>query len=47
MQKKQFENDSFVLYSPDSLNYITNDLETILNETLELYKKIAITLIKH
>lgn len=40
MQKKQFENDSFVLYSPDSLNYITNDLETILNETLELYKKI-------
>ncbi len=40
MQKKQFENNSFVLYSPDSLNYITNDLEAILNESLELYKKI-------
>ncbi len=40
MHKKQFENDSFVLYSPDSLKYITNDLETILNESLELYKKI-------
>ena len=40
MQKKQFENDSFVLYSPDSLNYITNYLEAILNESLELYKKL-------
>ena len=40
MQKKQFENDNFVLYSPDSLNYITNDLEAILNESLELYKKL-------
>ena len=40
MQKKQFENDNFVLYSPDSLNYITNDLESMLNESLELYKKI-------
>ena len=40
VQKKQFENDSFVLYSPDSLNYITNDLEAILNESLELYKKL-------
>ena len=40
MQKKQFENDNFVLYSPDSLNYITCDLESMLNESLELYKKI-------
>lgn len=40
MQKRQFENDNFVLYSPDSLNYITNDLETILNDSLEKYKKI-------
>ena len=40
MQKKQFENDNFVLYSPDSLNYITDDLETILNETLKLYKDL-------
>lgn len=40
MQKKQFENKNFVLYAPDSLNYITNDLEYILNESLELYKNI-------
>ena len=40
MPKKQFENDNFVLYSPDSLNYITSDLETILNDSLEIYKKI-------
>ena len=40
MLKKQFDNNSFALYSPDSLQYITNDLEIILNESLELYKKI-------
>ena len=40
MQKKQFENDNFVLYAPDSLNYITNDMELILNNSLELYKNI-------
>ena len=40
MRKKQFENDNFVLYSPDSLNYITNEMESILNESLALYKKI-------
>ena len=40
MQKKQFENENFVLYAPDSLNYITNDMELILNNSLELYKNI-------
>ena len=40
MQKKQFENDNFVLYAPDSLYYITNDMESILNNSLELYKNI-------
>lgn len=40
MQKKQFENDNFILYAPDSLSYITNDLEMILINSLELYKKI-------
>ncbi len=38
--KKQFENDNFVLYAPDSLNYITNDLESILDKSLNLYKNI-------
>ena len=40
MQKKQFENDNFVLYSPDSLNYITNDLEKILDNSLKIYKNL-------
>ena len=37
MEKIQFENNNFILYSPDSLNYITNDMEKILNQSLELY----------
>lgn len=37
MEKVQFENDNFILYSPDSLNYITNDMEKILNEALKKY----------
>ena len=37
MEKIQFENDNFILYSPDSLNYITNDMEKILNQSLKLY----------
>ena len=40
MQKKQFDNYNFVLYAPDSLNYITSDMELILNDSLKLYKKI-------
>ena len=40
MEKKQFENDNFVLYAPDSLNYICYDLEEILNETLFEYKEL-------
>lgn len=40
MPKKPFENNNFILYAPDSLNYITNDIEIILNESLELYKGI-------
>lgn len=40
MQPKQFENDNFVLYAPNSLNYITNDMEEILNNKLEQYKEI-------
>ena len=39
-QYKQFENDNFVLYAPDSLNYITNDMEKILNNKLDEYKEI-------
>ena len=40
MEKKQFENENFILYSPDSLNYITKDLEQIMNEAFTLYKNI-------
>ena len=38
--KKQFENNNFILYSPDTLKYITNNMEDILNNSLELYKKL-------
>lgn len=38
MQEKQFDNNNFVLYSPNSLNYITSDLENILEESLNRYK---------
>lgn len=40
MPKKQFENNNFVLYAPDSLNYITKDMEDILNKSLKMYKNI-------
>ncbi len=38
--KKQFDNNNFELYAPDSLKHVYKDLEMILNESLELYKKI-------
>lgn len=40
LENKKFENDNFVLYSPDSLNYITKGMEEILDESLSLYKNI-------
>lgn len=40
MMNKKFENDNFVLYSPDSLDYITRDIESILNKSLEFYKEL-------
>ncbi len=40
MQIIQFDNDNFVLYAPDSLNYITNDLEDILVNSLNIFKNI-------
>ena len=40
MENKQFENDNFVLYAPDSLSHVYENLESNLNDTLELYKKL-------
>ena len=40
MEKKQFENNNFVLYAPDSLKHVFRDLEEILYETLEVYKDL-------
>lgn len=39
MEKLQFENDQFAYYGPDSLNYLTSDMESILNRTFEEYKE--------
>ena len=40
MEKKQFDNNNFVLYSPDSLNYITYKLDSILDSSLVFYKEL-------
>lgn len=40
MEKLQFENEQFVLYSPDSLRYITDNMLDILTEKIEFYKDI-------
>lgn len=37
---KKFDNDNFVLYAPDSLDYITRDMEQILTDSLEFYKSL-------
>lgn len=40
MEKLQFENEVFVLYSPDSLKYITDNMPKVLNKSFELYKDL-------
>ncbi|MBR5370206.1 MAG: hypothetical protein IK137_02760 [Bacilli bacterium] len=40
MEKKQFENNNFVLYAPDSLKHVFKNLEKVLYETLEVYKDL-------
>lgn len=40
LEKKQIDNENFVLYSPDSLKYITDKLEGILNDSVLLYKDL-------
>jgi hypothetical protein len=40
MEKLQYEDDNFIIYSPDSLKYITDSLPTILNISFECYKKL-------
>ena len=39
-RRKQFDNDKFLLYSPNSLNYITEDMEYILGNSIDLYKRL-------
>ena len=38
MEKLQFENVQFILYSPDSLEYITDNMQNILTESFYYYK---------
>jgi hypothetical protein len=40
MEKLQYENDNFIIYSPDSLKYITDRLPSILNISFEFYKEL-------
>ena len=37
---KKFENDNFILYAPDSLDYKIDGMEEILKDKLELYKQL-------
>ena len=38
MEKLQFENEQFILHSPDSLKYITDNMQNILTKSFEYYK---------
>lgn len=40
MEKEQFNNENFILYSPDSLKYITDNMVSILNAAIAFYKKL-------
>ena len=38
MEKIQFDNDDFILYAPDSLKYVTDNMIEYLQESFDLYK---------
>lgn len=40
MSKKQKETEEYILYSPDSLKYITDNMYSILENSVKFYKKI-------
>ena len=40
MEKIQFENEQFILHSPDSLRYVTDHIENILVKSFDFYKKL-------
>ena len=40
MEKIQIDTNDFILYSPDSLKYITDNIVTILNAAIAFYKKL-------
>ena len=40
MEKIQYDCEEYIIYSPDSLKYITNSMPNILNESLSFYKSL-------
>ena len=40
MEKIQIDTNDFILYSPDSLKYITDNMVGILNAAIAFYKKL-------
>ena len=40
MEKVQFENEIVILYSPDSLKYITDNMQSILIKSFKFYKEL-------
>lgn len=40
MEKIQIDRKDYILYSPDSLKFITDNISSILNDSLSLYKSL-------
>jgi hypothetical protein len=40
MEKIQIDNEKYIIYSPDSLKYITDSMMSILNESIFLYQSL-------
>ena len=40
IEKVQYENENIVLYSPDSLQYITDNMQSILDKSFSFYKEL-------
>lgn len=40
MEKMQIDTKEYILYAPDSLNYITENIGNLLKERMEFYKTL-------
>lgn len=40
MEKIQVDNEKYIIYSPDSLKYITDNMLSVLDESISVYKRL-------